>query len=214
MTKYTNTAKKTTKKTTKTTKSMSKDLIDAFEALDNLKAKAKAAGVHVTEDFTLCDLDDALNAIKLPKKPKKLSAREQAVHDMDVDNDKINSIPDSMLYILKYTATCFKFGFALPGSDLVYSSADNQRLDDFQFCVSALEHAANLKLITNISYIHIPDYVDTSCSDKFNTAMMKAILEPCKARVLELLSRINTAKLNVGTEQDIIDFKTRVGILN
>jgi hypothetical protein len=70
MTKYTNTAKKTTKKTTKTTKSMSKDLIDAFEALDNLKAKAKAAGVHVTEDFTCVTWTMLLTLSSFPRSPK------------------------------------------------------------------------------------------------------------------------------------------------
>lgn len=147
------------------------------------------------------------------KKPKKLTEREKALQRLDADNDAIQDVSDSMLYILMHTATCHKFGFDLPFSELFDSTKDSQRLDDFQFCVSALEHAANPNLIKNADRIRIYEYApDTSCSDKLNDAMMKAILEPCKARVLELLSGINTSELNVGTEQDIIDFKSRVGI--
>lgn len=198
--------KKTTKKTTK---SMSEELVNAYEALDNLRANMRALGVDISTNPTLVELDDALENIK---HPKKLSAREQVIHDMDADYDKIENTQDLMLYIIKHTAKSYKFNVVRPyGHGALSSDYDSALLADFQFCVSALEHAANPKLIKDAAIIII-DYMNSSCSTKLNAAMMKAILEHCKVRVIDLLSEINPATLNVGTEQDIIDFKARVGI--
>lgn len=172
--------------------------------------------LNVPSDIIDDIISDAKKSIPktLPRHPK-LTARERLISAMEKDNDNIDSknIHDQLEFIVKYTRDCFKFHLDLPFSGLTCTDKNVDSLDSFQFAVSALEHNFNPKLIKDCDYVRIFDYApDCSMTGKFGDRLRQAMIVPCRDLVSEMLSKIDIKKINVGTEQDIIDFKHRHGL--
>jgi hypothetical protein len=152
------------------------------------------------------------------KRQKKQTKREKFYSAMSDDEDKITTLDDALMFILKYTEGTIRYDSDLPFAFSLSSGVDEKLkrhlhiIDDFQYCVSLMVTPRKvLEEVFSRNQFGVSSLApDAEFTSVFQSVLMAAVRGSAEDRLAIILEQINTDSLNVGSKEDFNMFCRRI----